>query len=365
MKSMLKLFSIWWWIILIVMPLSISCGGGDSEKTADDDAAFGDDDFAADDDQDGALEDYLNAIPDPESLMLMLPGSNLTQTQTLGELAEYYAETVDFTTDVNYYILEMLSVIDQITIYNPTSFDGATITWGPWQESGLAAVTERFIITNVEGNHYEYHLDWRDKDSEDEADWVVIWQGSVDADTETERRGVGLFTIDYAAAKELDPPRVDALGTIEVDYDTLTDGRRIDIEFVEFLPDDEETPINGFYNYHEHADLTGKFTFDAWVDLEGADGPDGLFEHLWFNTRWEGGGNGRTDIIATDGGIPFMPLGGALTAEQINISECWDDQFLRVYYFEEIICDDGTQIPGLVEGDPNDCTLEEQQPVIQ
>ncbi len=333
--------------------LPLACGGGEDEDDSDDDS--GDDDAYGDDDASG-LDDFLNAIPDPEAMRLTLPGSDKLGVKTLGEMATYYDETVDVTREVNTYVADMLGWLDEITSYDPTFFDGETAVWGPWDNGGLSPVNARFTMTNIGADSYDFVWEWRDKDAGEEDPWTTIWTGAVEASASTQRRGVGNFFIDYTTIATMDPT-FDCAGHIDVDYDTLTDGRRIDIEFVDFVGEDDEDPVDALYNYHEYADLTGVFTFDFWADLSEEPEQDAL-EHMWFNTQWNATGDGRCDILVTDGDLPANdpPL------DSLTLAECWDHDFARVYYLELAHFTGGTDWTVTEEGDANDCTLPQQTP---
>ena len=336
--------------------LAVGCGGAKDEEGNQ----SGDDDGSGDDDNyPPGYDDFLNAIPDPETLRLTLPGSDKAATLTLGEMATYYEETVDLTRDVNYYIYDLLGAIDEITSYPPTTFDGETAVWGPWDNGGLSPVDARFTMTNVSGQHFDFVWEWRDKDLSGEEDWVVIWDGEVEASESTQRRGVGNFHFDYWALDSLDPTW-DVSGEINVDYDTLIDGRRIDIEFLDFVGEEDDEPLDGVYKYHEHADLTGEFLFDVWANIS-EEPEDTAEEHLWFNTRWNPDGDGRCDVRFTDGDLPANdpPLDWA------TASECWDHDFARVYYVEQVKLTGGGTYTTAEEGEANDCTFEEQIPDAQ
>jgi len=364
-------------IVMAVAALAFAFACGDDD---DDDDNLDDDDWNGNDDDDdtfndGSFQNFMDALPDPESLLFVLPGMDETTTLALGETATTYEFTVDRAMDINDYILEMLSVIDEITSYNYTSFDGTTVVWGPWKQSGLSRVYERFTITNVEDNSYTYTLEWVDKDEyeadENTDDWVEIWYGDVEASTETERRGIGTFVIDYSAAKELWPERVDAEGSIDVDYDTMTDGRQIDMVFSNFLPDDIEIPLDGDYSFVETASLNGTLEFDAMVDLEDDQDnweiEDDVAEHFWIVTQWKSSGIGRGDLAVTEGNIPDIhpdPPNEDWYATKFTRSECWDTNFVAVYYYEEIFWDNATSTVLFDDGDVNLCEFPQQMPDV-
>lgn len=354
-----KNWKIWLAILTIPVFLVFSCGDSDDDGEESDDD-WGDDDNGGDDDYGNDFDDFMDALPDPETMRLTLPGSDKSQTKTLGQLATLYDATVDYTRDLNFYVLEMLSFIDEITSYPYTSFNGEELIWGPWDPGGLSPVMARFTMTNAYGDHFNFTWEWRDKDSQSEDDWQVIWFGEVDASEGTQRRGVGYFQIDYTAAVEMDPTW-DVLGEIRVDYDTITDGREIVIEFINFWPEDGTEAVNGDYFYHEHDDYSGEFLFDVFADIHDEEYHGQQYaevEHFYFNTRWQGDGHGRSDVLVTEGDLPDMTP----ALDSAVLSECWDDQFARVYYVEEVTLASGPTVTVIEEGNPADCTFSQSTP---
>ncbi len=297
----------------------------------------------------------------------MMPGHEYdADYKAVGDHAEYYTDVVQFTEDINHYTLYFLSLIDEITSYDATECTDDACTWGPWQDTGLDQAQSRFIMTLVAADTYDYMLQWRPKNSDSEDDWKDIWTGHVVVSTTTARRGEGYFTIDFTTANDIDW-MIEELGVMHVDYNTVSDGRQIDIEFVNFIPDYEDlwwvdNPFNADYRYVNHDDNTGSFTFD-WMDdihydeFEGADHE--ILEHMWFNTRWQANGVGRSDLIVTDGDLPadFDLLAW-------KSSECWDSAYLRTYYTESGVDMAGgeTVVPDSTEGDDMDCAFDAQWP---
>ena len=302
--------------------------------------------------------EYRNAVPDAPSLTLSLPESN---GKGLGDLAVYYDYTVDFTRDVNEHVLAILSWIDEITSYPPSGQHGAALFWGPWIGDGLSPVEALYVMTKVGDRTYDYVLSWRPKNTDD--DWTPIWSGHVVASTDTARRGVGNIGIDFTAARSLDPT-IDPQGQVAVTYDTVSDGREIQVRYIGFYDAKEDMggPLNGTYSYHTRADNTGEFLFDWWQDIHWDQYRGTQYaklEHSWFNTRWHGDGAGRSDVLVTDGDLPDMvpPIA------RIEVSECWGSDFLRDYYSETYIPDEGEPYANS-EGDAGACVFEPDMPTL-
>jgi hypothetical protein len=314
---------------------------------------------------------YFYAIPSQESLRLEVPGADYDGDdygyKAVGDQAKYYTETVQFTRGVNQHILGMLSIIDDVTSYPYTEQSGETYIWGPWQDTGLDQTKVRFILEHLGGNTFDYQLQWRPKDSDSDDDWVAIWEGHVEASEETARRGVGYFSIDFDAAATLDWT-VEERGQIRTDYDTVSDGREISLEYIDFIGDPEDEgedaqPINATYLYHNRADNSGSFLFDWYANLVDEDGNGDQIEHAWFNTRWQPDGAGRTDSIIGEGDIDDLELIPGLGVESFVSTECWGDDYLRVYFGEGATLDGGQDFPFEgEEGNIGDCVFDEELP---
>jgi len=59
-------------------------------------------------------------------------------------------------------------------------------------------------------------------------------------------------------------------------------------------------------------------------------------------SRWLPSGAGRADLVAQNGSLPAGFV--------VHAIECWDQNFLRVYYTEDVD-------PSKTEGDPSACAL--------
>lgn len=342
-----------------------SCSSSDDGDDDDDDFNPGDDDDYS---GDTGWENYLDVLPDEAGLTLVLPEES--KTKALGEMAVWYDDTVDFTRDVNGHVLLFLSHIDEITSYPPTSQSGNTYYWGPWTDpyAPPTSVEMQFEMTQNATENYDYYLQFRPKDSQD--DWTVVWEGHITAvSANTARRGVGDFTVYFTDAKALDPT-INESGTINVDYDTSGPGREINIAYYDFFSeewgdDGPPEPIDATYTYTHNADDSGDFLFDWYDDIHKDTDPQyDEMEHLWFHTRWDGGGPGRTDVTVVDGDLPQIGLDNwGSPIDEWTGSECWDDDFLRVYYMDRVELGDGTVYDGTPEGIEADCAFDAQFPI--
>lgn len=310
----------------------------------------------------GDYQPFLDAIPSPESLELSLPQPPKSG-KGLGELASFYDMTVDFTRDVNASVQMFLSWIDEIVSYPPSDLEGETYIWGPWSGGGLSPVEMRFDMSRTEEGRYAYHLKQRPKESSD--DWTIIWDGVVKAHRETARRGTGTFSVDFTAARLLDPTMNES-GRVEVVYDTITDGKEIEVAYIDFTnhEEDPDHPVNGEYFYHNHADDTGSFVFDWEHDIhqEQYSGEQyGQLEHSWFNTRWQSNGAGRSDVVVDGGDLSQFDINDK-PIQAYEFSECWGSDFLRGYYIMSARLPGGELFPIETEGEQGVCVFDGSPP---
>ncbi|MBZ0270618.1 hypothetical protein K8I61_01165 [bacterium] len=295
----------------------------------------------------------LEASPEPESLDISLPGDDKIGALAVGDLATLYDQTVDITRGLNFWILGHLSFLDEILSYPPSSGDEDTCVWGPFIPSGLSPVEARFVMTKLSPEEFVYSWDERLKNTDGE--FKPVWGGEITPSTDTARRGVGNLFIDFTTAQELDPTW-DASGILNVTYDTYTDGRKIDIDFSEFQPEDAEYAVDAEYRYHNHADNSGEFRFTYFADIDISDDPakDEL-EVINQETFWLGTGEGYSTQTVSGGDITGTTF-GPVTLDRWEIHECWDETFRRVFYEARIVDTDGNSFgDGTTEGDPADC----------
>ncbi len=301
---------------------------------------FGEDDSTSG--QTGQAEDdaFRNALPNSETLKLEVPESEGSKKIMLravaapvGETSAYYLETVQTTRAINFSVTLLLSWLDILVQYPPSErLDNARI-WGPWQpDDALSQIEQRLVVTeNTESGTFEYSMEARKLDNED-GEWTKIWYGNVEPDATQAHHGIGDLTLDFDAAAEIDPAVVEQ-GRLVLDYDTVSDGRRIEVEFIDFVGEDSDGEVgNGSYSYHSHADGTGRYSFTLVGDIH-ADDPDKdlpELEDIQIVATWQADGRGRADASVT---------GGDLEAESFKVVECWDTSFQTSYYIESAVLD--------------------------
>lgn len=302
---------------------------------------------------DGLCDACRDAAPDPEDLDIDIPGDDENGGDTkgaVGELAEYYNDTVDISRALNFWILGHLGWLDEILSFPPSEHEGEYCIWGPFIPSGLSPVEVQFKMKRVSVTTFDYY--WQERPKNTENEWSDVWGGDIVPATDTARRGIGNLFIDYTLAKQLDPT-IDTTGVINVEYDTYSDGRQIDITFDQFSFTEYEAPANASYRYHNHADNTGEFTFVLFADL-GTGGPSADLETFSYETQWLGSGAGDCTLTISGGDINEDTSHGS-PLQRVEGYECWSSQFLRTYFKETAFLADGTEVLLSEEGSAGQC----------
>jgi hypothetical protein len=264
--------------------------------------------------QDEAPSELRKAIPTSEQVKIKLPAD---ATRTVGQLAQWYVATRNVTRTFNGSTAWVLILVHTIVQFPVTTVSGDTYTWGPWSDA-LAPAEYKLDVRAVGDGTYEYQLSGRPKTQVGSAFEVVI-DGTADPRM-GDLRGNGEFMLDLDAGKRVNPIDADpdARGQIDVRYDLAA--RHLDLGIMS--TDGQGQAVMADYAYNETLDGGGDMVFN----IDGNAGGTTATEHITLRSRWLAGGNGRADarFIGTD--IP----GGA------TASECWDQQFKRVYYTDSV-----------------------------
>ena len=170
---------------------------------------------------------------------------------------------------------------------------------------------------------YSYQLQYRPLDTDDdEANYVTLIDGTADNSSDVaDGRGNLYLDLDHWAAAE---PGACAQGKLSITYDSTVEPNSLVAQFEDFAtgcsPDDVDYEHLGeaTYAYHRFNDGSGIFEFLADRDMhEGIHAP-AVSELFTIRSRWNASGEGRSDILITEGDLEI----GELTA-----SECWDQFF--------------------------------------
>jgi len=275
-----------------------------------------------------ADQEYIDAVPTAETLQVKLPATDTSKMMLYNaQLAEFYVMTHKTTYDINEGIAHILMWVNEILKYPVTSRDGDTYTWGPWRNSGLDPMEQKFTMgKGKEPDTFDFVFWGRPKNSTSEADWKPWIDGDVLKGSEP-HHGIGSLVLHFTNAHELDPVLHPEVGQFQVEFDTINDPHDVAIELVAFQGPQDSAPVNGAYRYHEHADLSGDFSFTAEgnvIDESAA------IERLAIRTRWIPTGEGLAEASVSGGDVDLQGFSG------VHITECWDTNYLRSYYHDEI-----------------------------
>jgi hypothetical protein len=278
--------------------------------------------------KDDGAQAIAKAIPTAEQVRIELPDNTARE---LGQIAPWYEVTRAVTRGLNGGTAWVLIVVHTVVQLPPTSVSGDTYTWGPWS-GALDPAEYKLDVTAVDDGSYDWQLSGRSKTESNAVFEVVIGGNAVPG--ETEGTGHGNFTIDYDASERVNPVDTDARGVIEINYDLAA--RHLDMAVATYENRDGiDTPVNYDYSYDRSTDGSGNMMFAVHADTDDA---GALAEDAVLRSRWQNNGEGRADIRLSS---------GDLADAMVTASECWNDQFRRVYYADSL---------GItVEGDVADC----------
>ena len=332
-------------LIAILLIASVSFLGCQRNDESDEDDWGGD----------GLCDACLDASPDMDQISLDIPGEDQTKgtydTQSVLEAGDpnFYMDTRNISDSLNFWIRGHLGFMDEILSYPPSGNDGEYCFWGPFIPSGLHPVEVLFKMRQSISVNNSFDYTWQERLKNTEDPWQDIWGGDIVPATETAHRGVGNLYIDYTTAKQLDPASLPT-GLMEVEYDTYSDGRQIDITFTDFAFNDFDIPTDATYSYHNHTDNAGEFEFAISADLFG--GTEA--ELLSYTTQWISTGSG-VSIQTVSGGDMDEDNSFASPIDRVEGKQCWDDLFDVFFYSQIAYLEDSTEVELKNVGDESAC----------
>ncbi|MBI5529769.1 MAG: hypothetical protein HY897_25875 [Deltaproteobacteria bacterium] len=288
--------------------------------------------FACGEDDSGG--DFLDGLPEGESIRIKLPGSEssgsallaeedgsgggMTQ-KGLGDWAEFYLFTRAMTQQVNGGVYHLLLMIEDIARQEPTTKEENKWIWGPHTPGGLDPASYRVTIEKTGEKDYSWVFDAKAKDAGDDA-FSPMMSGTHTKGNRP-RRGAGTINLNFDTMAALDPTKVER-GTAEVTYQSDTHPVTVTVKFVDFTGEDGKGPTNAQYLYTEQEDGSGEFSFSIEQDMDGK----GKIEDARILTRWKSSGTGRSDIKISGGDLADDGVTDVVAVE------CWDTGFKRTYF---------------------------------
>ena len=267
-------------------------------------------------------EPFRQGFPRQETVKLNLPenktaltGEGQRRDGLEGQIAEFYKLTRGVTSQVNGAGGAVLTLVQKIAEYPPTSVTNNVAVWGPHTDA-LSPNTMKFTVTMTGQNQFSYVLEAKGK-TEADAKFRAILSGAHVATGD--KLGSGTFLIDFDKAREL-PENDGNVGSASYTYSKQTAGADVAIDAMFQRVRDGETGqlVDVNYNYREQPGNGGEFKFRMnknWVQGPG-------IEVLTVKSRWLQTGAGRSDARATGGDLP---------SQGATASECWDTGFASRY----------------------------------
>jgi hypothetical protein len=265
--------------------------------------------------------EFMNAVPQGGDFHADIPA--VTSAVELADEAELAKQTHTVTTAFNGMADALVTLVDTVRSYPPTSRTPTSRTWGPF----------RFDKTKLKNLNWQMRvIVWRDptiadrfgyeidvhKDGNADTDWPTFVSGSFDSG-HTARRGVGQLLLDTAQvrAEGLDVSDFGTLDNLTIKYDTLDDPLTIDMTINDLPTAGSADPGSMVvYSYSQTAAGQGEMIFD----LIGNSVPGPAIEDLRVTSQWltTGAGKATVNVLSGDGA-------GALQ------TECWNASFVATY----------------------------------
>jgi hypothetical protein len=294
----------------------------------------------------GASSDpYRAALPTRAAVSINVPGGGSTaastkgaRTEALGAQAMFYTMTRQISTQLNDAAASFFGQIDNALASPPSAHDATHEYWGPFTPA-LSPITVELAVERVDAQDYNFFLGGKPKGAPDTA-FMGLFGGSAHQVDAT--HGSGQLEVNFTTMNALDPTTNPSTGAIVFVHDNTADPRTVNVHFGDFLDGTTPgaTPLNATYQYAEHPDTSGNFQFGLRNNFDSD--PNNVLEDVALVSRWLASGAGRADLVASGGSLPAGFV--------VHATECWDQNFGRVYYTEDVD-------PSKTEGDVSACAL--------
>ena len=260
--------------------------------------------------------DFQLALPEDGELDAKLP-----QALTLDTSSEYYKLTRQVVTTFNGWAAALVSLVDDVRRYSPTSRNGAERVWGPFADDKHPGWQIRVVMVRVADPNapppafqVSYSIQLRNAAQNGSA-FFDFMTGNYSS-SGSARRGQGDMLLDVKTARDAFFP-VDDLGDLER-LDLVYDTASYPIT-VHMVIQNVSTAKNrgADYSYAENADGSGTLIFDLTVDA--VPGVPGATD-VTFISHWLGSGAGLTDAY----------LNGVAVDTPVGI-DCWGTSTVADY----------------------------------
>jgi hypothetical protein len=260
--------------------------------------------------------DFQLALPEDGELDAKLP-----QALTLDTSSEYYKLTRQVVTTFNGWAAALVSLVDDVRRYSPTSRNGAERIWGPFADDKhpgwqIRVVMVRAADPNAPAPAFQVSYSIQLRNAAQNGSAFFDFMTGNYSSSGSARRGQGDMLLDVKTARDFSFP-VDDFGDLErldLVYDTAS------YPFtVHMVIQNVATAKNrgADYSYAENADGSGTLIFDLTVDA--VPGVPGATD-VTFISHWLGSGAGRTDAY----------LKGVAVDTPVGI-DCWGTSTVADY----------------------------------
>jgi hypothetical protein len=243
--------------------------------------------------------DFQLALPEDGDLDAKLP-----QALTNDASSEYYKTTRSVVTTFNGGATALVSLVDHVRGYSPTSRSGAERIWGPFTDDNhpgweIRVVMDRLSDPNEPPPAFKisYSVQLRDT-TRSGSSFFPFMTGDYDS-SGSARRGKGDMHLDVQTARDAGYS-VDDFGEmaqLDLDYNTVKYPITVNMNITNVAT---AKTLGATYGYTENADGSGQLTFDWTVDV--VPGVPGATD-VKFISRWLGSGAGRADAYLSNGNV--------------------------------------------------------------
>ena len=243
--------------------------------------------------------DFQLALPEDGELDAKLP-----QALTRDDSSEYYTLTRKVVTTFNGCAAGLVSLVDRVRSYSPSSRNGAERIWGPFADDKhpgwqIRVVMVRLADPSVPPPAFQisYSFQLRDTTQSGSAFFDLMTGNYKSSDSA--RRGKGNMHLDVQTARNAGYPADDFGETAQLDLAYQTAQYPITVH-MEIQNVATATDRQATYDYAENADGSGALVFHLTVDsVPGATGA----RDVKFTSRWSGSGAGRADAYVSTGNV--------------------------------------------------------------
>lgn len=267
--------------------------------------------------------EFVNALPQRADLQARLPvvGSTSQPLEgvstrkdglNVGDPSQAYATTKKAATDFNGLLDQVLSILDTVRLYPPTTRSADGRVWGPYPDAKNEGFEFQVAIQQLEATRFAWSIQAQPRGGA----LFDVLTGTFDASTSA-REGTGAFVVHVANFKDklAVDPAMQSLDRIDVGYQTASWPRRVDMAFT-FTPGNTSGLSMIGYTYRYLQDGRGALAYQVRTTSVEATVLSAI-------ALWNTSGAGRAQAVVAEG-----------TYTGATVSECWDTATKVVFYAE-------------------------------